>query len=619
MKFANDLGRVTKKLLLLLLLSLPVFAQGGVWGERGISRRFVVSGNLLYAADGRGVSVYDVSNPAAIRRIDVESGDAESRDVALIGTTDLVLATSTGIDRFSINADGTLTRLGFTAVAGGVSRIAATSNRAVAVAGKTLLILSRSENVLATEFSQTFTTAIRAVAASGNTAYASIERSGVYAISTTSGATLFTTTVDASGLAVSGSTLWASADIRGLFAIDATTGAILGAVGERQFRLAGVAAAGSRVYAMEAPNRIHIFDGSNPGAPVLAGTLTDWVNVLAAGGTRVYLAGATVDEEKMTFETGAPVRVYNAADAAAPVLLGEFRDLAGPVSGVWTNGSVAYVIDAPYLRVIDVSKTAAPRELTSILVPDIQDYIRVKDGRAINYGRLWVHLIDVSNPRKPKVLGSWHTQGHAPSAAALARDTIVEANDYSGLHVVDYSDPANMHQISGRIFHYHDIAAGDDAIYTIQSATFLTIDLTDRRKVVDRTVHSAQYVSMDTLPPNSPNPHHVALRTTQGVAIYTLEHDRFDPRLQKFVPFSSPGLLATNDDSVFVARDGVLHRLSVANPTGFTATDMAVTSPMQISIAGEKVVVADRYRLRVYGPDTAPPPPARGRRRAIRH
>ena len=618
MNFANDLGRVIKKALLLVFLSLPVLAQG-VWGERGISRRFVVSGNLLYAADGRGVSVYDVSNPAAIRRIDVESGDAESRDLALIGTSDLVLATAKGIDRFSINADGTLNRLGFTEVPGGVTRIAATSTVAIAAAGKTLLILSRSGDALATEFSQTFTNDLRAVAASGTTAYAAIDRSGIYAISTTTGATLTTIAVNASGLAISGNTLWASADVRGLFAIDLTSGAIRGSAGEGQFRLADVAVAGDRVYALELPNRVHIFSGANPAQPALLASMTDWVNVFAASGTRLFLAGATVDDEKMTFETGAPVRVFNMADAAAPVLLGEFRDLAGPVSGVWTDGSVAYVIDAPLLRVIDVSDTENPKEMTSIAVPNIQDHIRVKNGRAINYGRLWVHLIDVANPRKPKVLGSWHTQGHAPSFAALARDTIVEANDYSGLHVVDYSDPTNMHQISGRIFHYHDIAAGDDAIYTIQSATFLTIDLTDRRKVVDRTVHSAQYVSMDTVPPNAPNPHHVALRTTQGVALYTLEHDRFDPRLQKFVPFSSPGLLATNDDSVFVARDGFLHRLSVANPSGFVATEMAVTSPMQISIAGEKVVVADRYRLRVYGPDTTPPPPARGRRRAIRH
>ena len=252
-------------------------------------------------------------------------------------------------------------------------------------------------------------------------------------------------------------------------------------------------------------------------------------------------------------------------------------------------------------------------------MPDIKDFIRVRNGLAINYGRVWVHLLDVSSPRRPKLITSWHTQGHAPSDAAILRDTFVEANNHSGLHVVDYSNPAQPVQISGRIFHYLDVAAGDDAIYTIQQATFLTIDLTDRNRVVDRTVHSGQFFQIDTLPPNSPNPHHVVMRSGQGLFVYSLTPDRFAPRLVATVPMSSPGLFGTNDSSVFVTKNGLLHRLDIANPAGFTATGLAVTSPMQISIAGEKIVVADRYRLRVYGPDTEPPPAEPVRRRAVRH
>ncbi|HYR29218.1 MAG TPA: hypothetical protein VEU30_12180 [Thermoanaerobaculia bacterium] len=606
-----------RKLLLLslVLLSFSLFAQPqGIWGERGISRRFVLRGDLLYSADGRGVSVYDVSNPASIRRIDVESGDAESRDLAFVGATDLVLATSAGIDRFSVNADGTLNRLASTEVPGGVTRVAGTPTRAIAAAGRNLLLLSRTNDALAVEFTHTFTNSVRALAVSGNTAYAAVERTAIYAINANTGETLNTIAVDATGLAISGPTLWASADIRGLFSINPVSGTINGVTGAGEYKFADVAASGPRVYAIEAPNRVHVFDGLT-----LAGTLTDWANVLAASGSRIFLAGATVDDEKMTFETGVPVRAYDTANAAAPVKLGDFTDYAGPVSGVWTDGSIAYVVDAPYLRVLDISKTTEPRLLTSILVPNIQDHVRVKDNRLINYGRVWVNLIDVAKPRQPKFLGAWHTQGHAPSYAALARDTIVEANDHSGLHVVDYTDPGDMHQISGRIFHYHDIAAGDDAIYTIQSATFLTIDLQDRRRVVDRTVHSAQYLQMDTVPANAAAPTHVALRTTQGVALYTLQHDRFDPRLVRFVPLGSPGLLATSATAVFVNQNGFLQRLEVANPSGFTPTEMAVTSPMQMSVAGEKVVIADRYRLRVYGPDTAPPPAQPGRRRAVSH
>lgn len=615
-----------RKLVLFLVLSLSLGALAGpqgIWGERGISRRFVLRGNLLYAADGRGVSVYDVSNPADIRRIDVESGDIETRDLAFVGDGNLVVATTRGIDRFAVNADGTLQRLGSTDVEGGVTRVAGTATRAVAAAGKTLLILSLDGVGLATEVSQAFPQAIRALATSGTTAYAAVEKTAIYAINTSSGATVTTTAVDAVGLAVSGSTLWAVAEVKGLFAIDLTTGSVAGVTGAGNFKLVDVAAAGSRVYAIEAPNKVQVFDGTTRTAPAHLATLTDWVTVLAASGNRLFVSGSIIDAEGMPFETGVPVRVYDVTGAAAPVKLGELADLAGPISGVWTDGSLAYVVDAPYLRILDISKTLEPRELASVVIPNLQDWIRVRDGKAINYGRVWVHLLDVTKPLEPKMVGSWHTQGHAPSYAAIMRDTVAEANGHSGLHVVDYTNPAEPVQIAGRIFHYYDLTAADDAIYTIQHTIFLTLDITDRRKVVDRTMHSGQYVQLDTLPPNAAAPHHVAVRSARNVEVYSLEQDRFDPRLIGSVAASPTGFMATSDTTIFMEQDGVLHRMPVANPRAFTATDMVVTSPMQISVAGEKVVVADRYRLRVYGPDTAQPPgpprPSPGRRRSVSH
>jgi hypothetical protein len=606
-----------------LVLSLPLLAApAGTWGERGISHRFVVNGALLYAADGRGVSVYDVSNPAAIRRIDVESGDAETRDLAIAGGTDLAVATSVGLERFAIAADGTLTRMGTTVIEGGVAHVAASNSfiaAAGAAAGKTLLILERSDDGFAVVHQQRFGEEIRALAVNGSIAYAAVERTAIFAVSMPGGETTATIAIDAAGMAISGSTLWAAAESRGLFAIDLATSSIAGSVGEGIYRFRDVAVSGSRVCALEAPDKVHVVDGSKPSAPRIVATLTDWVNVLAVSGDRLYLAGAVIDAERMSFETGGPLRVYDLAGATAPVKLGEFRDLAGPVSGVWTDGSVAYVIDAPYLRILDVSKTSAPRELGAIVVPDIQDFIRVRNGLAINYGRVWVNLLDVSNVRKPVLIGRWHTQGHAPSAAALLRDTFVEANDHSGMHVVDYSDPSAPVQISGRIFHYLDVTGGDDAIYALQADIFLTVDLTDRRKVVDSQKYPGIFKQLDTLPPNAAFPHHVAIRGGEGIMLFDLTTNRFQPVRVGTVPVDSPELIATGDDRVLVAKDGILHRVDVPGPLRLEPTDMAVTSPMQISIAGEKVVIADRYRLRIYGPDTDPVPAEPVRRRAVGH
>lgn len=610
-------------LLLLLLSSAAAAQQQGIWGERGISRQFVLDGDLLYAADGRGVSVYDASGAGGIRKIDLESGDPESIDLAIAGN-ELVVATSRGIDRFAIAADGTLDRRAPVDIAGGVTHIAANATHVVAATDRTLLIFARTPNGLTMQNQLSFDGTIRSLAVSGNQAFAGVERSAIHIIDTATGAMLNAIAVDAVDLAVSGPTLWAVSELRGLFAIDIAKRTVLGVTGGGELRLVRVAASGSRVYAIEAPNRVHVFDASKPSDTKLIGTVTDWANVVAASGTRVFLAGAIIDALGFSTETGAPVRIYDTTNPAVPVKVTEYLDLAGPISGVWTDGSIAYVIDAPYLRVIDISTTTQPREMASILVPDIQDHIRVKNGLAISYGRLWVILIDVANPYAPKVLGKWHTQGGGAGFAALARDTFVEANQYSGLHVVDYSDPANPVQISGRIFHYLDVAAGDDAIYTIQSATFLTIDLTDRTKVVDRVMHPGRFFQVDTLPANAAFPHHVVLRSGTGVAVFSLVEDRFNPRPLGFVPLAGIEIFGTSDTSVFAVSGETVYRLDVPGGTAFVETGMLATSPMQISVAGEKLVIADRYRLRVYGPDTPappppPPPPVPGRRRAVAH
>src|SRR5687768_12791641 len=129
-------------LLVSLLFSLPSLPQSGVWGERGASRRFVVNGNILYAADGRGVSVYDVSAANRVSRIDVETTTAESNDLAIMGT-DLVVATRFGVERFAIAEDGTLSRLSVNETIGNAERIAANAQYAAIFSGKMVTVLER--------------------------------------------------------------------------------------------------------------------------------------------------------------------------------------------------------------------------------------------------------------------------------------------------------------------------------------------------------------------------------------------------------------------------------------------------------------------------------------------
>ncbi|HEX7831905.1 MAG TPA: hypothetical protein VF787_19770, partial [Thermoanaerobaculia bacterium] len=419
--------------------------------------------------------------------------------------------------------------------------------------------------------------------------------------------------------AQSGNILWGVSHDTGLTGINVQNPAapqVISSTGLAESFFDGVAAAGSRVFAFEKNNRLRVFNVTDPAHPALVTTLNEWTNVVAASGNRLFFAGAIIDAEDLSSATGKPLRIFDATTLAS---LGEFTDLAGPVSGVWTDGSVAYVIDPPYLRVLDVSKTAEPRELSSILVPNIQDHIRVKNGLAVIYGRVTVNLVDVSKPLAPRVLASWNTQGHAPSEAAIAGTTFVEANPHSGFHIVDYTNYAAPVQIGGRKWHYHSIATGDDAVYLLEQGVFLTLQIANGTTSVDKTKYSVNADQVEIVPPNSPNPYALLLRAPDGIRIYSLAN-RFDPQPAAFVPMDEPQLLGTGDGVAYVAMDGVLHRLNVGVPS-LAETEMKVMSPMQISVAGEKIVVADRYSLRVFGPDTTspvPPPPVTSKRRSVR-
>jgi len=83
------------------------------------------------------------------------------------------------------------------------------------------------------------------------------------------------------------------------------------------------------------------------------------------------------------------IRVSNDARFVA-----DYRDRAGPVSGVATDGTLAYIVDRPYFRIIDVSKTNSPREIASLFIENIGDRVKVRGNQALIFSRGEVQLID---------------------------------------------------------------------------------------------------------------------------------------------------------------------------------------------------------------------------------
>ncbi|HEU4889078.1 MAG TPA: hypothetical protein VFV49_14430, partial [Thermoanaerobaculia bacterium] len=355
----------TARLLLSTLALLTSFAaHAGIWGERGHPRQVLVRGSLAYAADGRGIAVYDISDPAHIQTLHIESRQAETFDAAWIGERELVTATSGGVERFLVADDGRLSFTGVLSTPEPVSLVAAASTWGAAASGRDLTFFESRPDGLRSITTMMMSADVLELAAVGEYLYVSVDRRGTYVFRPPSMQQVAFVAQTVNDFELAGNILWGTAPAGGIAAFDVKDPDEPRriAISAIETRFHDIAAAGSRVYALTAANDIQIFNAASPAAPKLIDTIADPADAIAATANLLIAS-----------RPGAPLRLFDAAG----IFAGELTDYAGPASGVWTNGSLAYVVDPPYLRVLDVSKTAQPQELYAILVPNIQDRIRV--------------------------------------------------------------------------------------------------------------------------------------------------------------------------------------------------------------------------------------------------
>lgn len=585
-------------LLAVLLFAAPLSA--GEWGSRGITQRFAVRGDRVFAADGRGVAVYDVSR-TPIRRVGVAETEAESTDVAVISDRDVAVATRGGVERFSVAADGTLRRASIDRdqIA---PRIASNGAALAGITPAGITVWDVATRLVTARFFLSPPPA--AIAWHGRTLIAAVPGTGVYFYD---GGDPIIIPEDARDLAVAGDTLRVAAGPHGLVTFDLSGPApkFVSRSGDGAVNFTAVAASSTRAFVVEEPDRVHVFDLTKE-TPIERATLTQAAQAIAAAGERLVVSGMDFDAFGVAGASGAPLRMFDAGDAAAPRFTGEFRDLAGPVSGVATDGTLAWVADRPYFRVIDVSTTDAPREIASLRIDGMGDRVKVNGKRAIVYGRGDVQLIDIGDPYAPRLISTYHSTGGPPSGAAFARDTIIEGNGYSGFHVVDFDHFAEPTQIGGLKGHYSDAAAdGDTAWVMYFGSSLAAVDLSDPRNA--RVTATVPVGGLRTAVARPTERHGEMLVVLSGDGIHLLSAaNPLNPIRTAFVP-ASASAIATDGDIAWIAGAGAVQTLDLITAAMQPAAMHAV-APMDIAASAGKVVIADRYSLRVYGP---PPTPRR--------
>lgn len=598
--------------LFLSLTAMTLHAQG-VWGSRAISRRFVVNGSRLYAAEGRGVGVYDTTNTT---RLQAATRDAETLDLALIGTNGLVSLTTAGLDRWTIQSDGrvaltaSVPRRGLTHVAASPTMVAASDASGVwlytpALAQAGMLNIQGTINALV------FHDGMLIVA---------VDNVALEFIDPSAPANPFVIAEPAKDLALVGDTLYVAGGTHGLvtIALDGTPRIVNRTDADGLTNLTRIAASGARVYGVENDHVIHVYDTTGRIA-----TLDEPATAIAASGTTLFTSGLRIDASGLPTAPGSPLRVFDASQHLAA----QIDESAGPVTGVALspNGSIAYVVDRPYFRVLDVSQSAAPKQIASLRIDDIQDQIRINASgtRVVLYNRGVVQLVDVTNPRAPRLLTTWDSLGRPPSRADFLGDYILEANWMTGFHVLDFDHYATPAIIGSMKMDYHELAIkpGSDTVYlSAERSALAPVDLRDPHHPTNPTALNVWMQQGAFADANDDHADLLIVRSADGVHLLSLANPLAPVELN-LLRMTDAGPMATSGQTLWLSNsDGVVAiDLTDAGQPSFGSASLAATAPQQVAAAGGKVVIADTYSVRAYGPDTAPlPSPRPAHPRAVR-
>lgn len=582
--------------------SLPCHLQAR-WGERGISQQFARSGNLVFAAEGQGLAVYDVSDPRLVRVTGRVPTDSPATSIARDGRH-LVLGTATDVRLLSFDDAGSVSLLDLRNEA--TAKVAASASQVV-TAGTSLFLWQIEDRKLRQKAQQTFTRPIDAIAMHGTTLYVS-ERDyavRVYDISANQLRQVAVLPIPATALAISGDRMYASGGARGLYTVDISSPRApryLNVVDVGAVTFGTLVASSSHLYASANGSEVRVYDLS-AAEPRHSGTLKVAAETMAIEGNDLLIAGSSRGAGGLPSETGLPLQLFDLSVPNEPRLRGWFTAAAGGLTGAATDGRFAYVADPPLMRVVDL-RSHPPRQVASIAYNDPSDRIRIFGQWAIVYGRLAAHIIDIREPLAPRYAGVFDTQGNVPSRVAFAGEYLLEANQASGFHVLDLTDPARPTQLSGlkndgRGFWY-GMAAMPGAVYGLVTTGIRVIDLTNPRDAREvRFMPTGRVVDADIAFAGTSRPLLVLIDDVT-LRVFDL-HDPMAPDEIGSVAIPVSTDLAISGDDVYVIGGTSLTRISIAIPSRpeVLASVDGFLSPTQVSADGSRVVVADRYSLAV--------------------
>ena len=168
---------------------------------------------------------------------------------------------------------------------------------------------------------------------------------------------------------------------------------------------------------------------------------------------------------------------------AGPLSLEVVGQIGGPIQAVAVQGSYAFVGVGLRLSVLDVSDPTALREVGATASLDwfVEDIAIAGSIAFVAAGGTGLHIVDISDPARPTVIGAYDTPGYAEGVAVSGRYAYV-ADGPGGLRIVDIADPTNPTEVAVvyRLNYVFDVAlAGNYAYLAAAGAGLLAAEVSD--------------------------------------------------------------------------------------------------------------------------------------------
>ncbi|MFN2238784.1 MAG: hypothetical protein ABR524_05275 [Thermoanaerobaculia bacterium] len=572
------------------------------WGERGQTQALQAEGSKFWAADGRGVTVFETGG-GAVRAISSIRTASPSTDIELLSGS-LIILTRGHLELWSRSAESPLGRIDSKPTEG--TLLAADGSTAVTASGWVEIFDVTPVN-LVSRWKFLLPRPATAIDLAGDILFVTIAGFGTFEYQIAGGTAqlLQSHPADAVDVAIGNDAVYFAALERGLLVLDRATGIVSSFLDDRTHWIDQLALDGNQL-ALSDHDRIVSLDVSDFRAPRVEASVTQPVVALASSGGAICSAWTITDAQGFVSETPGDLRCWSRSGEKL-VMFGELAGgFAGPLGGVALSGRYAFVADPPMLRVLDLANPARPIEVAAVDYGRADDRIRHRGNQAIVYGRANVHLFDVTNPANPVYRGAHESGGIAPSGADFAGSLIAEANRGSGLHIMS-PDPASWPaQIGGRRHpsygQMHAVVGYEGWIYALVPQGVLVMDISNLGDPgLGNFYPMANPVDGLILEASGGAPRLLVISQNEMLRIFDLSILAAPLEIGAIEVGLKSLLSATGRILWASSPDGRVDRVDLTNPANpqISHTITGFLEPAQASAAGGLVAVADRWGLEI--------------------